>query len=286
MEKLRELDRADKAQDYAHDETMAQMEHDTRRVLAEFQKDMSASQIAALGIKDLSPEAQVALAAALGSDKELEYLKKSSDERAAMLKDLIEYTRGIEKENREQQQDTLDKMMKAMLEAMRTNAGIVSGAVAGQRASVEGTLNVVKDIATHRQDEVDSDKREAKADARHAQERLDHTQDTALHYTTKFASTEATADALKGKDPAEVAPMVFVLTTMGNATVSLADVLQLINDGEIEPDTELSLNGQIVKAYDCEVLRGRLNNLYSVKCPNCGEIGLKGHLCPECHKQL
>lgn len=286
MEKLRELDRADKAQDYAHDETMAQMEHDTRRVLAEFQKDMSASQIAALGIKDLSPEAQVALAAALGSDKELEYLKKSSDERAAMLKDLIEYTRGIEKENREQQQDTLDKMMKAMLEAMRTNAGIVSGAVAGQRASVEGTLNVVRDIATHRQDEVDSDKREAKADARHAQERLDHTQDTALHYTTKFASTEATAESLKGKDPAEAAPIAFILSTMDNTTASLADVLQLINLGQIDPDTELSVNGELVKAYDCKVLRGVLNKLYSVQCPNCGATGLKGHLCPECNKQL
>ena len=282
----REEDRADKAQDYAHDETMAQMEHETKRVLAEFQKDMSASQIAALGIKDLSPQAQVALAAALGSDKELEYLKKSSDERAAMLKDLIEYTRGIEKENREQQQVTLDKMMAAMLEAMRTNAGIVSGAVAGQRASVESTLNTVKDIATHRQDEVDSDKREAKADARHAQERSDHTQDTALHYTTKFASTEATAEALKGNTSTAAAPLVFILTAMGNAPASLADVLQLISAGEINPDTELSVNGEIVKAYDCKVLRGMLNKMYSVECSNCGATGLKGHLCPECGKQL
>ena len=177
-------------------------------------------------------------------------------------------------------------MLAFMQEVLKTNASLVSGAVAGQHAAVESTLNTVKDIATHRQDEVDSDKREAKADARHAQERLDHTQDTALHYTTKFASTEATAEALKGKDPSEVAPIVFILTTMDNASASLADVLQLINDGEIGPDTELSVNGQIVKAYDCKVLRGRLNKLYSVECPNCGEVGLKGHLCPECHTQL
>jgi hypothetical protein len=285
LAKLRAEDRADKAQDYAHDETMAQMENETKRVLAEYQKGMSASQIAALGIKDLSPQAQVALATALGSDKEMEYMQKSSAEREAMLKDLIEYTRGIEKENRAQQQDTLDKMMSAMIEAMRTNAGIVSGAVAGQRASVESTLSAVKDIATHRQDEVNSDKREAKADARHAQERLDHTQDTALHYTTKFASTEATADALKGKAPAEVAPMVFVLTTMGNATVSLADVLKLIECGQVTPDTEVSINGEVVKAYDCAVLHGLLDEKYTVEC-SCGGIGLKGHTCPDCGKIL
>ena len=173
-----------------------------------------------------------------------------------------------------------------MTEAMKTNASVVTRAVAGQRESVENTLNTVKDIATHRQDEVDSDRREARNDARHAQSRLDHPQDTALHYTTKFASTESVADALKGKEEIGSIILTYKIMSMGDMCFGLSDIYTMMQHGQVGPDTELMINGQIFKAYDRPELKGRLDEIFSVVCPNCGATGLKGHLCPECKKQL
>ncbi len=280
---MREQDRADKAQDNAHEEAMAKMEYEAQKALIEAQKGMTADQIAALGISDLAPEAQVALAAALGSAKELEYLKRSSEERVAMLKDLMEQSRGIERESRGQQKEILEQMMRFMAEALKTNASVVSGAVSGQRESVESTLNTMRDISTHRLNEVESDKREAKGDARHAQSRLDHTQDTALHYTTKLGSAEVASDAVKSGGSI----LTYKLLTMPDDVVlGLADIYAMMQHGQVGPDTELVVNGQTYKAYDRPELKAELDTLYSVECPNCQATGLKGHLCPECKKQL
>ena len=286
MARMRAEDRADKAQTIAHSKKMAQMEHETQRILIDAQKGMSAEQIAVMNIDGLSEAAQIALATTLSSSKEGEYLKMVTEEKVAMMKELVEQSRGIEKESREQQERTLNKMMAFMTEAMKTNASVVTRAVAGQRESVENTLNTVKDIATHRQDEVDSDRREARNDARHAQSRLDHPQDTALHYTTKFASTESVADALKGKEEIGSIILTYKIMSMGDMCFGLSDIYTMMQHGQVGPDTELMINGQIFKAYDRPELKGRLDEIFSVVCPNCGATGLKGHLCPECKKQL
>lgn len=203
--RLNEEKRKDRAQEYeenekvrAHEEKMEGIAHETHRILIEAQKNMSATQIAALGLEKMTPEAQIALAGTLSSVNENEILKKTTDERVSMMKELIEQSRNIDKESREQQERTLNKMMDFLGDVLKTNASVVNGAVGGQNTSSEHTLNILKDIATHQQDRAERDKQEAKEDARYAQSRQDHAQDTALHYTTKFASTEATADAIKG----------------------------------------------------------------------------------------
>ena len=286
MAKLREEDRADKAQDYDHEEKMADKQFSHEEAIEKILAGMSADQITAKNIESLSVEAQKAFAEAISVQKENEWIKTSTEERIRIIQELADRSAKMDKESREQMERDHERMMDFMKDVLKTNASVVSGAVAGQNASIEKTLNTMKDISTHRQDEVNSDKREAKEDARHAQARLDHTQDTSLGYTTKLASTEAMADAIKGNEPKGGSPIVFIIPSMDNTSASVADVLQLISDEEINPDTELIVDGQTAKAYDFKVLRGRLNKIYSVKCPNCGEVGLKGHLCPECHKQL
>lgn len=286
MARLKAEKRADNAQTIAHSEKMAQMEHETQRILIDAQKGMSAEQIAAMNLDGLSETAQIALATTLSSSKEGEYLKMVAEEKVTMMKELVEQSRGIEKESREQQERTLNKMMAFMAEAMKTNAGVVTGAVSGQREAVENTLNTVKDIATHRQDEVDSDRREAKNDARHAQSRLDHTQDAALHYTTKFASTESISDAVRVKEELGNIILTYKIMSMGDMCFGLGDIFTMIQYGQVDPDTELMINGQIFKAYERPELKGRLDEIFSVVCPNCGATGLKGHSCPECKKQL
>ena len=96
MARMRAEDRADKAQTIAHSKKMAQMEHETQRILIDAQKGMSAEQIAVMNIDGLSEAAQIALATTLSSSKEGEYLKMVTEEKVAMMKELVEQSRGIE----------------------------------------------------------------------------------------------------------------------------------------------------------------------------------------------
>ena len=274
---LREEDRKDKAQVQEYEIEITKLGIEKERIVAERFRGMSAEQIAAIQIDKLSPAAQEAFADALSSQREVDWLKVSAEERVRIYKELAERSAAMDKENREQQERTLDKMMTFAAEAMRTNANLVAGAVAGQKAQAEQILSTMKDVATHRIEEVESDKKEAKEGERHAQSRMDHAQDTALDYTTRVSQTEIAGEAFRGTS----GPISYVIVSMG-ITVSLADVLGLINAGTITPDTELSVNGAIFKASERPELAPSIDQKYKVECPNCGAYGYRGHTCPEC----
>lgn len=286
MNTMREQDRTDNAQYIAHKETLTRIEHDTQRALIDAQKGMSPAQIAAMNLSEMPEAAQIAFASSLQSSIEGEYLKKTAEKEVEMMQEVVKQTRDLEKENRERYERAYDKMMSFASDAMKTNASIAAGSTAERRDSVENTLKTVKDIATHRQDEVDSDRREAKNDARHAQSRLDHTQDTALHYTTKFASTESIADAMKGDEGKSDSIFRYKIMSMGSRLYQLGEIYAMIQQGIVGPDTNIMINGIIYKAYDCPEMKDLIDKTYSVECPNCGATGLRGHLCPECKKQL
>ena len=253
---IKEEERKDKAQDYDHEENLVKIAAETERFFAETTKSMSAEQIAATKLDSLSVEGQAAVAAAISSQKELDWLKISTDERVRMIQELAEKSASIERESRDQQERTLSKMMEFMSEAMKTNASVVAGAVQGQRDTTNQILSTVKDVSTHRLNEIESDKQEYKAEAHHAQSRLDHTQDTALHYTTSRAKSEVAADAIKNTDTplADIIKYNIVAYGAGFFT-SLADILAMINAGDITPDTELNINGKTCVAYDRPELR-------------------------------
>lgn len=280
---IKEEERKDKAQDYDHEENLVKIAAETERFFAETTKSMSAEQIAATKLDSLSVEGQAAVAAAISSQKELDWLKTSTDERVRMIQELAEKSASIERESRDQQERTLSKMMEFMSEAMKTNASVVAGAVQGQRDTTNQILSTVKDVSTHRLNEIESDKQEYKAEAHHAQSRLDHTQDTALHYTTSRAKSEVAADAIKNTDTPLVDIIKYNIVAYGAGFfTSLADILAMINAGDITPDTELNINGKTCVAYDRPELRSSLDRKYGAKCPNCDADGLKGHTCPEC----
>lgn len=223
ISRLKEEGRKDKAQDYEHElnklkheEDRLRIQQETERILIEAKKGMNAAQLAALGMDKLHPDAQKALAEALSSDKENAFMQKTAEEKTALLKEMIEQSRNIEKESREQQERTLEKLMSFMAEAMKTNASVVQSAVSGQKTTDEAFLKTMKDVATHRLNEVESDKEEARRDTRHAQARMDHAQDTALHYTTKFASTESIADAIKHSSEEVQCPKCFAWGEKGH----------------------------------------------------------------------
>lgn len=280
---IEEIKRTNKAQDYEHEIKLNQIGAETQISLAKIKADMSADQIAASQLDRLSESGQVALAAAISSQKELDWLKAATEEKTKFILDFVEKNTANERELRQQQERTMDKVMDFASNAMATNASVVTGAVQGQREAVSQILSTVKEVSTHRLNEVERDKQEYKSEAHHAQSRLDHTQDTALHYTTSKAKSEVTADAIKNSDSpiADIIKYNIVAYGAGFFT-GLADVLAMINAGDITPDTELNINGKSCMAYERPELRSMLEKKYGSTCESCGTEGLKGRICPEC----
>lgn len=281
--KIQEINRQNIAQGYEHEVTLSKINADTQISLAELKKGMSAEQIAASQLDNLSEEGQVALAEALSSHKELEWLKTSTEERVKFIQDFAEKIAANERESKQQLERTMDKVMDFSSKAIETNASVVSGAVLGQRETTNQILTTVKDVSTHRLNEVERDKQEYRDEAHHAQSRLDHTQDSALHYTTSRAKSEVAADAIKNSETPVSDIIRYNIVSYGvDFFTSLADIIAMINSGDITPESELTVNGKTYSAYDRPELRLSLNKKYGAKCPNCGTEGLKGRTCSEC----
>ena len=218
-----EIKRADKAQDYEYEEKMAQMRAENEQKLHQITAGMDASQIAATHIADLSDKAQEAMASAFSSVKENEWLNKSAEERVRIIQALADRSAQIDKENREQQERTLDKMMRFMTEAMKTNASVVSGGGKPQESV--------------------SDEKDADSDI-----------------------------------------VRYVIPEYGRSKRSFTDVVTMIHNKMVTPDTEIFVGAEKFRAYDLKEFRMILDRIYAAECPNpnCGRWGLKGHICPEC----
>lgn len=73
------------------------MDIDLEKAKLEATRGMTPEQIASTNIDKLSPEAQVALAAAFSSQKEVEWLKVSAEERIRIIQELAEKSSAMDK---------------------------------------------------------------------------------------------------------------------------------------------------------------------------------------------
>lgn len=180
----------EKAQDLEHEQNMAEMKAENEQIQLEAMSKMSSEAIIATKIANLSGEAQKAFAETLSSARELEFANKSYEEREKMMRELIEKGDSYAQGSMQQQKEMMDKFMEMMKDAMHTNAGVVRDAVAGQQNNAVAMQEAMKSIYSKRVDELEHDKNEAKSDKYHAEQRLDTTQDQALHYTTRVSESD------------------------------------------------------------------------------------------------
>lgn len=286
LAQLEEMKRAGKSQDYEHEEVMAKIRTASQKELQQIIAGMSADKIAATHLTELSPEAQVAMAAAFSSTKELEWRKKSEEERFSIIMSLVEKSSRIDKESREQQERTIDKILQFMANEMKANVSVVTGAVDGQRATAKAQMDTIRDVATNRINEVTADKQEYREEAHHSQSRLDKTQESSLNYTTMTSEAKLQTDRVKAMSGAAQETTYYMIPEFGERRFDYSTVITMIKDEAISPDTEIIIGTESYTAYDLKEFRKILDKMYSVKCPHCGRKGLKGHLCEECQTQL
>lgn len=190
LEKMSNIKMREDALNLKHEENMAQMKAENEQIQLDTMSKMSAEAIMATKIANLSGEAQKAFAETLSSARELDFANKSYEEREKMMRELMEKGDSYAQGSMQQQKEMMDKFMEMMKDAMHTNAGVVRDAVAGQQNNAAAMQEAMKSIYSKRVDELEHDKNEAKSDKYHAEQRLDSTQDQALHYTTRVSESD------------------------------------------------------------------------------------------------
>ena len=143
---------------------------------------MTEEQLAAEQLKSLDREAQIEYMKSKGSDKEKEYLLKLQEEQKRASEAELARMNAAAKE-----QMAFAERMAQMV------AGVAAGNQAAQAAERKAERESYERIATHRIGEVDSMKNEYRDQMIHEQGRVDKTTDTALNYTSRLSSAEASA---------------------------------------------------------------------------------------------
>lgn len=254
-----EIERENQAQANQQELALKDKEIELEKARTEVFRGMSSEQIAAIKLDKLDPQAQIALAEAFNSHREL----AAAEQKVQIIQEYAEKIASMGKDSSEQ-------MLKVAL-----------ALIEGQKSQTSNIAATVERVATHRIGEVEKDKQEAKEGERHAEARLDRTQEVALAHTRGVTATTVMSDALKGTPQG---PTLYTLVPLHNRIASIADVCALIDAGTITPDFEISVGGMSFQAKDLKEFESKIYDKYHAKCPNpkCGADGFKGMNCPEC----
>lgn len=162
LKAMAEMQAQSDAQAHQHEENMANIQAGVEMNRTNVHANMSADQIRADQLSSLSDEAQVAMAQAYGSDKENELRAQQQQEQKELYDRMLQ-----------NQQDQMMKMAQMMQQGMM--------GVGQQQAAVQ----------QQRYADMEQQRDQYRDDARHQQERTDHTQDAALGGIGKVSEAAA-----------------------------------------------------------------------------------------------
>ena len=200
LSRMKEEDRKDKTLDYNFAIEREKLGNSKEIEELKLKTGMTAEQLATLSIDKMSAAAQEKFAEAFSSRRDFDMYRQMNEDKMKMMADFMDKTMGMKNEENERQERMMKDMMEYMKDAMHTNANVANNAVSGHKQTMDSFMSTMKDVSTHRLNEVESDKQEYRAEAHHAQSRMDHTQDSALRYTTRVSEADAESDALRNSN--------------------------------------------------------------------------------------
>lgn len=162
LKAMAEMQAQSDAQAHQHEENMANIQAGVEMNRTNAHANMSADQIRADQLSSLSSEAQVAMANAYGSDKE----------------------NALRAQQQQEQKELYDRMLQSQQEQMMKMAQMMQ----------QGMMGVSQQQASAQQQryaDMEQQRDQYRDDARHQQERIDHTQDTALGGIGKVSEAAA-----------------------------------------------------------------------------------------------
>ena len=259
-----------------HEQELAEKKHQEEMARIAAQQSMTTEQLMATGMAGMDAEAQKAFAESFAAGKGGEKEREMYERMLQMQQQHAGESSSQSAAQMQQMQDMMRQMMEFAQSGMQTNAQMAANMTAEQAAGQQAQLDAMQNIAAGRQAEVNAMRDEYRQQMMHEQARVDHTQDTALNYTTKVTQTAAPAST-PSKQSKE-----YYLPDFGQS-YTRQEIENYIMQGVVQPDTEIDANGINGKVYEQEEFFSFCLQKYGITCPKCGkkylsEIGV----CTEC----
>lgn len=259
-----------------HEQEMAEKKHKEEMARIAAQQNMSAEQLMATGISGMDAAAQKAFAESFAAGKGGEKEREMYERMLQMQKEHAGETSGQSAAQMAQMQEMMRQMMEFAKSGMQTNAQMAANMTAGQAAGQQAQLDAMQNIAAGRQAEVNAMKDEYRQQMLHEQARLDHTQDTALNYTTRVTQSTGSSSASNSQNKE------YYLPDFGQS-YTRQEIENYIMQGVVQPNTEIESNGINGKVYEQEEFFSFCLQKYGIACPRCGKKYLSElGICTEC----
>lgn len=259
-----------------HEQELAEKRHQEEMARIAAQQGMTAEQLMATGIAGMDAAAQKAFAESFAAGKGGEKEREMYERMLQMQQQHAGETSGQSAAQVAQMQQMMQQMLAFAQSGMQTNAQMAANMVAGHNAGQQAQLDAMQNIAAGRQAEVNAMRDEYRQQMLHEQARVDHTQDTALNYTTKV--TQSTMPASTPSNPAKR----YYLPDFGQS-YSRQEIENYIMQGIVRPETEIDVNGINGKVCEQEEFFSFCLQRFGTACPKCGKKYLSElGVCTEC----
>ena len=259
-----------------HEQEMAEKKHQEEMARIAAQQNMSAEQLMATGVAGMDAAAQKAFAESFAAVKGGEKEREMYERMLQMQQQHAGETSGQNAAQMAQMQAMMRQMMEFAQSGMQTNAKMAANMSANMAAGQQAQLDAMQNIAAGRQAEVNAMKDEYRQQMFHEQARVDHTQDTALNYTTKVTQSVGSASA-----PSKL-NKEYYLPDFG-LSYTRQEIENYILQGVVQPNTEIEANGINGKVYEQEEFFSFCLQKYGIICPKCGKKYLSElGICTEC----
>ena len=259
-----------------HEAELAEKKHQEDMANIAAKQNMTADQLMAAGMAGMSAEAQKAFAESFAGKNAAEQQKEMYERMMQMQQLHTSESAAQNVAQMAQMQQMMQQMMHFAQSGMQTNAQMAAQMAAGQASSQQAQLDAMQNIAAGRQAEVNAMKDEYRQQMQHEQARVDHTQNTALNYTTKVTQSSVATPVPSTGDKQ------YYLPDFGLA-YSRQEIENYIMQGVVTPNTEIDTNGINGKVYEQEEFFSFCLQKYGIPCPKCGKKYLSElGVCTEC----
>lgn len=196
LERKAAIARANMQQMQEHEQKLEEMKRQNEALRIQTEANMTQEQIAAAHMQDiagLDASAQAEMAKMLGSgkEKEAEMLRLQQERERQMYEQMM----AMQAQNAQGQQQTSNMTQQQMMEMMKMMMNGMTQMGQNNMANQQANFAQQQAMQQQRYDDQVQMKNEYRADAIRQQERMDHTQDSALNYTTKVTESAQENDA-------------------------------------------------------------------------------------------
>lgn len=190
MRAMKEMELAQLKEQHAHEQSMANIDADVRKLEIEAESHMNADQLVGKKIDKMDAAAQAVFAESFSHLNEIELTKKNAEEREKLYQDMVQMAKDNGIDMAKLQAHNADQQLEIMRQMMNAFTQMNMSQNMGQQGVVNSMIGVMRDVANGKIKDAQNLKEEYRTQMQHEQARVDENQQQSLNYTTRVKVSE------------------------------------------------------------------------------------------------